>query len=81
MVRNEPSDRQDRAIQRRKLRAMWRSIREEEERLNALPVYVRKERHWVGKDPYVDVTSEFDRAMLVVLAVLAVCAWMVAASV
>ena len=57
MVRNEPSDRQDRRIQRRKMREMWASIREEKARLAMLPGNNPKTVHYIGRDGE-DVTDE-----------------------
>lgn len=57
MVRNEPSDRRDRAIQRRKMRRMWASIREEKARLAMLPGRNPKTVHYIGRDGE-DVTDE-----------------------
>ena len=71
MVRNEPSDRQDRRIQRRKMRAMWASLREEKARLDPIPGRNPKTVHYIGRGGE-DVTAEFDRAMLWVIGALAV---------
>lgn len=71
MVRNEPSDRQDRRIQRRKMRQMWASLREEKARLELLPTRAPKTVHYIGRDG-VDATAEFDRAMLWVIGAVAV---------
>ena len=71
MVRNEPSDRRDRAIQRRKMRKMWASIREEKARLELLPTRNPKTTHYIGRDG-VDATAEFDRAMFWVIGAVAV---------
>ena len=57
MVRNEPSDRRDRAIQRRKMREMWRGLREEKARMAMLPGNNPKMVHYIGRDG-VDVTDE-----------------------
>ena len=71
MVRNEPSDRRDRAIQRRKMREMWRSIMEEKARMAMLPGRNPKTTHYIGRDG-VDATAEFDRVMIWVIGALAV---------
>lgn len=71
MVRNEPSDRRDKAIQRRKMREMWASIREEKARMAMLPGGNPKTVHYIGRDGE-DVTAEFDRAMIWVIGALAV---------
>lgn len=71
MVRNEPSDRQDRRIQRMKMRQMWASIREEKARLELLPGRNPKTTHYIGRDG-VDATAEFDRAMFWVIGAFAV---------
>lgn len=71
MVRNEPSDRRDRAIQRRKMRQMWASLREEKARLELLPGRNPKTVHYIGRDG-VDATAEFDRAMFWVIGAVAV---------
>lgn len=71
MVRNEPSDRQDRRIQRKKMRAMWASLREEKARLELLPGRNPKTTHYIGRDG-VDATAEFDRAMFWVIGAVAV---------
>ena len=71
MVRNEPSDRRDRAIQRRKMRLMWAGIREEKARLELLPGRNPKTVHYIGRDG-VDATAEFDRAMFLVIGAVAV---------
>lgn len=70
MVRNEPSDRRDRAIQRRKMRQMWAGIREEKARLELLPGRNPKTVHYIGRDG-VDATAEFDRAMIWVIGAVA----------
>ena len=70
MIHWEPSDRRDRAIQRRKLRAMWKSLRAEKARLAALPGRGRKQ-HPVTD--YVDVTNEADKVLLLVI--VAFCIW------
>ena len=70
MVRNEPSDRRDRAIQRRKMRQMWASIREEKARLAMLPGRNPKTVHYIGPG-VVDATSEFDRIMIWVIGAFA----------
>lgn len=66
MIRNEPSDRQDRRIQRKKMRRMWASLADEQARLETLPVFTRRQRHYIGRD-YVDVTAEFDQVMIWVI--------------
>lgn len=71
MVRNEPSDRQDRRIQRRKMRQMWAGIREEKARLEMLPGRNPKTTHYIGRDG-VDATAEFDRVMIWVIGAVAV---------
>ena len=71
MIQNEPSDRHDRAIQRRKMREMWRSLRDEKTRLAMLPGRNPKTVHYITKDGE-DVTAEFDKVMLVVIGILAV---------
>lgn len=71
MVRNEPSDRQDRRIQRRKMRQMWASLREEKARLELLPTRTPKTVHYIGRDG-VDATAEFDRVMFWVIGAVAV---------
>ncbi len=71
MVRNEPSDRQDRRIQRRKMRQMWASLREEKARMELLPGRNPKTVHYIGRDG-VDATAEFDRAMVWVIGAVAV---------
>lgn len=71
MVRNEPSDRQDRRIQRRKMRLMWASLREEKARMELLPGRNPKTVHYIGRDG-VDATAEFDRAMFWVIGAVAV---------
>lgn len=68
MIHWEPSDRKDRAIQRRKLRAMWRSLRAEKARLAMLPGRGRKQ-HPVTD--YVDVTNEADKVLLIVIGAFA----------
>lgn len=68
MANWEPSDRQDRRIQRRKLRAMWKSLRAEKARLAALPGRGRKQHPITD---YVDVTSEMDRVLLIVIGAFA----------
>lgn len=70
MVRNEPSDRRDRAIQRMKMRQMWASLREEKARLELLPTRTPKTVHYIGRDG-VDATAEFDRAMIWVIGAVA----------
>ena len=71
MITNEPSDRRDRAIQRRKMRQMWAGIREEKARLELLPGRNPKTVHYIGRDG-VDATAEFDRAMIWVIGAVAV---------
>ena len=71
MVRNEPSDRQDRRIQRMKMRQMWAGIREEKARLELLPTRNPKTVHYIGRDG-VDATAEFDKAMVWVIGAVAV---------
>jgi hypothetical protein len=71
MVRNEPSDRRDRAIQRMKMRQMWESLNEEKARMAMLPGNNPKTVHYIGRGGE-DVTAEFDRAMLWVIGALAV---------
>lgn len=50
MVRNEPSDRQDRRIQRRKMREMWRSLNEEKARMAMLPGRNPKTVHYLCRE-------------------------------
>lgn len=61
MVRNEPSDRQDRRIQRRKMRAMWRSLNEEKARMAMLPGRNPKTVHYLCREG--EVTEELLPAM------------------
>ena len=70
MVRNEPSDRMDRRIQRRKMRRMWAGIREEKARLAMLPGRCPKTEHYIGRDG-VDGTAQFDQAMIWVIGAFA----------
>ena len=67
MIQYEPSDSQDRRIQRRNLRQMWRDLREEQERLAMYPARprMRHVRMHIGED----VTDSFDR--MVFLGILA----------
>lgn len=69
MIKNEPSDRQDRRIQRRKMRAMWRSIREEKARLAALPGRNQKTVHYIDRDGE-DATEELYSVMAMILATM-----------
>lgn len=62
MIRNEPSDRQDRRIQRKKMRAMWRSMREEKARMAMLPGRNPKTVHYLSRDG--EVTQELLPAMM-----------------
>lgn len=62
MIRNEPSDRQDRRIQRRKLWAMWASLADEKARIESIPVASRKVVHYI-RPGEVDETGQFDRIM------------------
>lgn len=71
MIKNEPSDRQDRRIQRKKMRAMWASLREEKARLDLIPGRNPKMVHYIGRNG-IDGTAEFDRAMIWVIGALAV---------
>ena len=69
MIRNEPSNRLDRRIQNAKLRRMWRSLNEEQARLDRIP---RGRRGGIACGPVLntqkpdeeDVTDAFDRAFL-----------------
>lgn len=69
MVRNEPSDRQDRRIQRRKLRQMWAGILEERERLAMMPERP-KTVHYIDRDG-VDVTDDVMPSILLMIGALA----------
>lgn len=71
MVRNEPSDRQDRRIQRRKMRQMWASLREEKARMELLPGRNPKTVHYIGRDG-VDVTDEVMPKVWIVIGAFAV---------
>lgn len=62
MIPNEPSDRKDRAIQRRKMRQMWRSIREEKNRMAMLPGNNPKTTHYLTREG--EVTEELLPAMM-----------------
>lgn len=71
MIMNEPSDRQGRRIQRRKMRQMWRDLEDERARVAMYPARPRMShvRMCVGQD----VTDTFDRfAFGVILAYVAV---------
>lgn len=71
LIRNEPSNRQDRRIQRRKLRQMWRDLEDERARVAMYPARPRLAhvRMCVGQD----VTDTFDRmAFWTILAYVAV---------
>lgn len=70
MVTNEPSDRQDRRIQRRKMREMWLSLDAEKARLAALPVRDTHMVHYVGRDMDAVDNSFVRRVYLAVGAVL-----------
>lgn len=80
MIRNEPSDRQDRRIQRMKMRRMWEGIREEKARLAMLPGGNPKTVHYITRDGE-DATAEFDKGVLALIAVLAVIAIIICATV
>lgn len=54
MIKNEPSDRQDRRIQRRKMRQMWRSLNEEKVRMAMLPGRNPKTVHYLCREGEVD---------------------------
>ncbi len=69
MIKNEPSDRRDRQIQRRKLRGMWRSLREEEARIEAIPCTRRSDVNYgtgvsTRRPDVIDVTEAFNCAAL-----------------
>ncbi len=71
MIKCEPSDRQDRRIQRRKMRQMWRDLENERARVALYPARpkMRHVRMHIGED----VTDTFDRMVFVgILAYVAV---------
>ena len=71
MIRNEPSNWQDRRIQRRKLRQMWRDLEDERARVALYPA--RPRMHHVRMCVGQDVTDTFDRmAFGIILAYVAV---------
>ena len=71
MIKCEPSDRQDRRIQRRKLWQMWRDLEDERARVALYPA--RPKLHHVRMCVGQDVTDTFDRfAFGVILAYVAV---------
>lgn len=80
MIRNEPSDRQDRRIQRKKMRRMWASLADEHARLETLPVYTRRQRHYIGRD-VVDVTDEMLPGVLTVIGAFALLGFVLVATV
>jgi hypothetical protein len=53
------------------MREMWASLREEKARLDLIPGRNPKTVHYIGRNG-IDVTAEFDRAVIWVIGALAV---------